>query len=138
MKKKRSWLRKTPKWHQKLEKINDNRDHFCFKGITFSKHNKNDVRKALIENITDGKIESACHWSAELICAGHFSDLWEIILLYMSKNIHLGNPKVVFYLENRYKIFKEVVDNAHYDSIVELRNNTNIRKLFSEIFCVLC
>ena len=118
--------------------INDIRDLSYFKGITFSKHNKSEVKRSLIVNIIDGKIEFACHWSAELICAGHFNDLWELILLCMSKNIHLGNPKVVFYLENRYKIFKEVVDNAHYDSIVELRNNTNIRKLFSEIFSVLC
>jgi hypothetical protein len=103
-------------------KINDSRDVSYFKGITFSKHNKSEVKKTLIENITDGKIESACHWSAELICAGHFTELWELILLYMSKNIHLGNPKVVFYLENRYKIFKEVVDNADHASIIELRN----------------
>ena len=118
--------------------INDNREQSCFKGITFSKHNKNEVKKTLIENISDGKIESACHWCAELVCAGHFIDLWELILLYMSKYIHLGNPKIVIYLENRYTIFKRVVENTNYLSIIELRNNMNIRRLFTEIFCVLC
>jgi hypothetical protein len=120
------------------EKINDNREQSYFKGITFSKHNKSEVKKALIENITDGKIESACHWTAELICAGHFFDLWELILLYVSKNIHLGNPKLVFYLDDRYKVFKNLVENANYNAIIELRNNLNIRKLFTEIFCILC
>ena len=120
------------------EKINDNREQSFFRGITFSKHNKNEVKKTLIENITDGKIESACHWTAELICAGHFFDLWELILLYVSKNIHLGNPKVVFYLDDRYKVFKNIVENSNYNSIIELRNNLNIRKLFTEIFCILC
>lgn len=118
--------------------INDSREQSCFKGITFSKHNKNEVKKALIENISEGKIESACHWCAELICAGHFIDLWELILLYMSKYIHLGNPKIVFYLEDRYKMFKKIVEDTNYISIIELRNNNNMRRLFTEMFCVLC
>jgi hypothetical protein len=70
-----------------------------FKGKTFSKHSKSEVKNTLIENTSDGKIESSSHWTAELICAGHLSDLWELIFFYMSKSIHLGNPKIVFYLE---------------------------------------
>lgn len=117
--------------------INDNRESIDFKGLTFSKYNKNDVKKALMENLSEGKIESACHWSSELICAGHFMDLWELILLYMSKNIHLGNPKIVIYLANRYEYFKSVVDTVNYTSIIQLRNNLVIRKLFAEIMCIL-
>lgn len=118
--------------------INDNRDQSFFKGKTFSNHSKSEVKNILLENISDGKIESSCHWCAELICAGHFSDLWELIFLYMSKCIHLGNPKIVFYLENRYKIFKSIVETTNFVSIIELRNNLNVRRLFSEIICVLC
>ena len=118
--------------------INDNRDQSFFKCKTFSKHNKGEVKTILLASISDGKIESACHWTAELICAGHYSDLWELIFLYMSRYIHLGNPKIVFYLENRYKIFKQIVENANFIHLIELRNNVNIRRLFSEIICVLC
>lgn len=117
--------------------INDNREAVDFKGLTFSKYSKNDVKKALIDNLFEGQIESACHWSSELICAGHFIDLWEIILLYMSKNIHLGNPKIVIYLAKRYETFKSVVDTANITSIIQLRNNLTIRKLFAEIMCIL-
>ena len=113
--------------------INDNRDQSFFKCKTFSKHNKGEVKTILLASISDGKIESACHWTAELICAGHYSDLWELIFLYMSRYIHLGNPKIVFYLENRYKIFKQIVENANFIHLIELRNNVNIRRLFSEI-----
>jgi hypothetical protein len=77
--------------------INDVREQSFFKGKTFSKHSKSEVKNALIENISDGKIESSSHWTAELICAGHFSDLWELIFFHVSKSIHLGNPKIVFY-----------------------------------------
>lgn len=119
-------------------RINDNREPSYFKGKTFSKHSKSEVKNILFKNMTDGKIESSCHWCAELICAGHFSDLWELIFLYMSKCIHLGNPKIVFYLENRYKLFKKIVENTNFVCILEIRNNTNIRQLFTEIICILC
>lgn len=119
-------------------KIIDNRVQSSFKGMTFSGHNKSEVKRTLFQNISDGKIESACHWSAELVCAGHFLDLWELVLLYMSKHIHLGNPKLVIYLDNRYKLFNQIIEDTNFISIIDLRNNVNIRKLFSEIICILC
>lgn len=119
-------------------KITDNREPSYFKSKTFSKHSKSEVKNTLLESISDGKIESACHWTAELVCAGHFIDLWGVILLYMSKYIHLGNPKIIFYLENRYNLFKHIIGTANFIHVIELRNNLDIRKLFSEIICVLC
>lgn len=118
--------------------INDIRKNNEFKGISFSGFKKVDVVKILMKSIDDNKIEDSCYWSAELICACHYIDLWEVIVLYMSKHIHLANPKLATYINMRYDNFKHILLNGYTDNEIALRNNTKIRQLFAEIMCVLC
>jgi len=126
-----------------LSKVNDNSDINDirtppqFKGITFSNYKKQDVRKQLIESIKNGKLEPSANWSAELICAGHFMELWEIILHFTGKHIHLGNPKIVIYLKMRFEIFKNIIAQGQFLNELQLRNHPTIRKMFAEIISTL-
>jgi hypothetical protein len=117
--------------------INDIRTPTQLKGISLSGFKKTEVRNQFIENMKKGKVEPACYWAAELVCAGHYTDVWETILHYVGKHIHLGNPKLVIYLERRMGIFRNIMSQGHFLSDLELRNNNNIRKLFAEIVCIL-
>lgn len=117
--------------------INDVRSPADFKSITFSKFKKTDARNQFIQNMIKNKVEPACYWCAELVCAGHYMEVWETILHYMGKHIHLGNPKLIVYLETRYNLFKDTLTKGYYSSELGYRNNEKIRQLFAEIVCVL-
>jgi len=117
--------------------INDVRSAAQFKGITFSGFKKTEVRTQLVENLKKGKVEPACYWAAELICAGHYLELWETVMYFMGKHIHLGNPKMAAYIHMRYQVFRNIVQQGYFTSELQLRNNESIRKLFAELVCVV-
>ena len=65
-----------------------------------------------------------------LVSAGHFMDLWEIILLYLGKHVHLGNPKLPIYINARFQNFKDTLMGGYLGNELALRNNNKIRTLF--------
>lgn len=117
--------------------INDIRDSSDFRGTSFSNYKKTEVKNVLLDNMLKYKIEPVFYWTAELLCSGHFMDIWELILYFFGKHIHLGNPKLIVYLENRFQSFRNIASQPTYTCDLQIRNNKKIRKLFMEIMCVL-
>ena len=117
--------------------ISDKRELSAFRKITFSKFQKSKAKEELIKSLYNSKLENACYWSAEFICSGHFLELWDILISYFCKYIHIGNPKMVIYLDMRYNNFIKIINNGYNDNILLLRNNAKIRQLFCEIVCVM-
>lgn len=117
--------------------IDDVRHISEFKGITFSGFKKTEVRNQMLRNMIQGRVEQACYWCAELVCAGQYLDAWENIFHFMSKHIHLGNPKMPIYVGARFNVFRNIVSEDHISNELEFRNNPEIRKLFAEVICNL-
>ena len=115
--------------------IEDIRTNEQFKTITFSKYQRVAVKKEWMNNMIKGKIEPSCYWTTEMVCSGLFVDLWELILTFYAKYIHVGNPKLPIYIDMRFQTFKASTETTNE---LSLRNNIEIRKLFIEMICVLC
>jgi len=118
--------------------INDIRLEKELKIVSFSGYKKTEVVKQLYESIITSKVEESCYWSAELVCGGNYADLWNTILICMSKNIHFGNPKLPSYIDLRITAFREIMQNGYVGQELRLRNNDRLRRLFCEIMLVLC
>ena len=115
-----------------MAEINDIRDVKEFNKITFSNYKKTEAKQALIKCLNKSEIEETSYWIAEFICAGHFIDLWEIFIEFISRYIHLGNPKLPIYISMRFENFKNTLLNGYVDNEILLRNNNKIRTLFAE------
>jgi hypothetical protein len=115
------------------ESINDMRQTKDFQYTTFCNFKRSDVKKEFLKALANSKIEAGCFWSAEMICSGYFEDLWDSLIYFYSKWVHLGNVKLVHLLSRRFDFFKRI-----YANDLTARNHQTIRVLFAELVCVLC
>jgi hypothetical protein len=120
-----------------LYSINDKRTCNEFRNISFSGFKKTKVKTELLNSIFQSRLEPSCYWCAELICAGHFMDVWNIIILFVSKHIHNGSPKLPIYISLRMKLFKQIM-SEHLEEDLYIRNHPSIRNLFAEVITTIC
>jgi hypothetical protein len=119
--------------------IDDTRPIGAFTKITFSGYKTAQAMKKLLETLTTAKVEGACYWTAELICSGHYAELWEIIFLFYGKHVHVANPKLAIYIETKLDRFKENMNNASSaQAQLNFRNDPAFRNMFCELIITLC
>lgn len=107
-----------------------------FKKTTFSNYKKSVVIKKLIHALYYQKIEEAFFWTCEMICTHLYVDLWNTYLLFMSKYIHIYNPKLPLLINKKFKDFKRIAYETSND--YDLRNNKEVRTLLCSLSLILC
>ena len=119
-----------------MNTINDNRRQNLFSRTTFSNYKKSGVMKELLNSLIKNDIEGTCFWSAECVCSGYYVDLWNLIINYSCEYINLANPRLILLINRDLQKFKQIINEE--ENIMNLRNNVFVRKLFGEIFVIIC
>ena len=119
-------------------RIDDTREASDFRGMSFSGFKMGAVVKKLQQAYGDRGIEDACFWSAELLCAGHYAKLWEIVSLAAANRHATASPRVPILIAMHFEAFKALVQSGYDGRELELRNNPSIRSMFAEMAAVLC
>ena len=90
-------------------------DYRKIKKTTFSNYKKSVVIKKLIHALYYQKVEEAFFWTSEMICTHLYVDLWNTYLLFMSKYIHIYNPKLPLLINKKFKDFKRIAYETSND-----------------------
>ena len=117
--------------------IEDKRLQDQFKITTFSGYKKTEVFNTLFKSIENDRVENACHWLTELIISGYITDLWDKLVIFSCKIIHINNPLLPHYLyRNNTKIYYHINRYLKKDYI-HLRNNLSIRNTLFDVVTTL-
>ena len=118
--------------------IQDIRTAKEFSNASFTGHRKSAVRTALRTALRESKVETACYWSVELICAGHFDDLWEALIDFFIHHVHTANVKLIIFMRNQRDIFATFIEEKGYvHNPLGLRNEPKVRILLGRVVFML-
>ena len=119
-------------------KINDDRSMKELVKKSFSGFKKTDVINAVLKAIEERKVENACFWACECILSGYPLNLWEKLINFSSKIIHINNPKLPFHLYRKNEVLINQVNLLKKDDLILLRNSQMVRNLLFDVISTLC
>jgi len=120
--------------------IIDPRPLEAFKDKTFSGFKKREVLNTLMKCIEKGLIEPACYWVTECIVSGYCQELFEKLIVYNSKIIHINNPRLPEFLWRRYDCFLSSfnhINKKKKDQLIHLRNTQSVRNCLFDIITTM-
>lgn len=113
--------------------IKDFRDYKSFNKLTISNYKKNEVLKSFKDAIINYKLEDASYFMVELHCSGYLKNILNEINNIYINHIHLKNPSLLFYLNNKINyIFKKII-KYNKEQILLTRNSQEIRNILIDI-----
>ncbi|MBI96048.1 hypothetical protein CL656_02780 [bacterium] len=119
--------------------IEDYREFKDFKGCTFNNIKNTEVKKELIKCLTENNYDKSLYWMSEIMCSCNYILLWEIFFYIMTNIVNISNLKLIIFLNKKYDIFKDIINNCKNENeVINLRNNNNIRFLFCDIVILIC
>ena len=119
--------------------IEDYRGLTEFKGCSFNNIKNTEIKKELIKCLIENNIDQSLYWCVEILSSCNFILLWEIFFYMMTNIINVSNIKFILFLDKKYDIFKEIINNCkNEEDVLKLRNNIKIRNLFCDIIILIC
>jgi hypothetical protein len=120
--------------------VKDTRLYDSFKDRTYSDYKKSEVFSILFKNIEQKNLEESCFWLAECILSGYILDIFEKMVLFSCKIIHINNPKLPSFLWNRCQTFYNSfshINQKQKQEFLQLRNSQHIRNLLFDILTTI-
>jgi hypothetical protein len=112
----------------------DNRT--TFRSISFSNFKKTQVIKKLEDSLFYQNLNDALFCTGELLCSGFILEIWNLYIQYICKYIHIDNPKLSIFINNKFNDFKNIARDSSCD--LELRESKEVWVLLFSITMVLC
>jgi len=107
-----------------------------FKDKTFSGFKKKDVFNELFKSMETGKVENTCFWVTECIVSGYTLELFDKLIIFAAKIIHVNNPKLPQFIWKKYYSFINSIDHIskkNRKQHIHLRNTQSIRNCLFDV-----
>jgi hypothetical protein len=117
------------------EDILDTRTSAQFYEITFSGYERKRVKQLLEMALYEGQLDKAVMAMVELVCAGHFNDIWQTCLLVYLRFVHLNSINFLVFFHQSWLTFRKIV--GQNKKSLSFRNHSEIRLIIYKIVGLL-
>lgn len=109
------------------------RSHAILRTITYSGFSRQSANTQLYRQLQKGDYETAFYWGGELMAAGHWEDVWDVAVYFISLHVYTGNVLLPGYLWSRRQTAHLICKKGG----VEYRNKAEFRTLVAELLTVV-
>lgn len=106
---------------------------------SYSGYTKSAVFSQWHKSLQKQQYEEACHWTGELDASHWHKDLWQKIILFASKQVHLHCPKLPLIIARNFAYYQiYIIKHSHQDKIeYQPRNQHQLQKNLCQVVGLL-